>query len=143
MATNQVQKNDISRRVFLGSLTCTLLGISLLSGCGPAPVKIQGDPSDAVGVLNDVLDAWKAGKKIGDLADEDPPINVQEEDWSGGAVLKAYEVNKTPKEVGGDWKVEATITIEGPGKPTGPQTVSYSVSISDKLTNISRLDIVE
>lgn len=136
---NQVQALGVTRR----SVLFAAVAVSWFAGCfAPPPVKVGGDPDEAATVLGEVLEEWKKGKKVDDLKEEDPPVIARDPDWEAGGVLKSYEVNKTPREDGGNWRVDATVTVSGPGLPTGPQSVSYSVSIVPKVV-VMRMDAIE
>lgn len=131
-------------RVANAALVCAWLGICSLSGCsGGAPVKLAGEPTDAVGVLNDALKEWQAGKKVEDLKDEDPQTIVRDQDWEAGAKLKAFEIQKEATADGGSWRVEAVLTLEGKGLPSTPTVVAYSVTMDPKITSILRKDLLE
>lgn len=121
---------------------CALVGVSLLAGCGPAPVKVQGDPTEAATVLDEVLKEWKDGKKTDDLKEEEPPIVARDPDWEAGAVLKSYQVDKSPVAEGGNWRVRATITVDGKNSPGTPQNVMYSVTVIPRVV-VLRMDNIE
>lgn len=118
--------------------------ILVLSGCGGAsPVKLQGEPTDAVGALDDALKEWQAGKKVEDLKDEDPQMIVRDEDWEAGAKLKAFEIKKDATKDGGNWRVEATLKLEGKGQPSTPKVAAYAVALDSKVISIQRKDHLE
>lgn len=125
-------------------LVLVLSGLSSLSGCGgAAPVRLEGEPTDAVDIVNDVLKEWQAGKKVEDLKDEEPPIIVRDVDWEAGAKLKVFEIQKEATEDGGSWRVEAILTMEGKGLPSTPTVVAYSVTVDPKVLSILRKDQLE
>ncbi len=138
------EKNcDRARRAAGHSIACFVLAVCVLAGCGnPPPVRVAGDSDEAATVLEDVLKEWKDGKKAADLKDSDPSMIVRDEDWEAGAVLKSYTVNKSPREEGGGWRVEATITVLGTGLPTSPHLAAYTVTLEPVIT-VMRMDHLE
>lgn len=137
MTESILNQNQWSRWLRVSVLSaCLMWG---LIGCGdPKPIKVGGEGVDAVAAVTDVLTAWKDGKKTTDLAEQDPKVIVRDEDWEGGAKLKSFEVKRDPKQEGGNWRVETTITLEtGSAKP-----VSYAVVV-EPLISVMRMDVIE
>ena len=111
-----------------------------LAGCGPGQMSVAGNEDEAIDFLTAALDAWKAGQKPDELRQENPPIYVQDEDWTGGRSLKEFKPHDAPKEHGGEWRVMAMLTLSGGGKPDEQTLVAYSVTTADKAIVITRSD---
>jgi len=140
---SQLQER-INRRfgIYMGiafALACLLA----LAGCGPSQMQIAGTEEDAIEVLKIALDAWKSGEKPDELREESPAMYVQDEDWAGGRSLKDFKPHDEPKEFGGEWRVLATLTLSGGGKPDEEKLVAYSVTTADKATVITRSDRID
>ena len=112
-----------------------LLGIVVLAllapGCSPGPQKAAAvDAEQARQALGTALDAWKAGKKPGDLKSGSPPITVQDLDWEGGAKLTSYELAGEGTLDNANLRIPVVLMIAG-GQP---KEVSYVVGTSPSIT---------
>ena len=73
-------------------LVCFCSVISL-AGCGkPLPENV--DLEQARQALQTALDAWKAGKSNAELGSLQPPIVMNEADWTNGGRLLDYTMNE-------------------------------------------------
>lgn len=74
-------------------LVCFCCVVSL-AGCGKQlPENV--DPEQARQALQTGLDAWKAGKSNVELGSLQPPIVMNEADWTNGGRLVDYKMNET------------------------------------------------
>ena len=68
------------------------------------------EPDKARAALRTALDAWKAGRPIGSLAEASPPIVAQDFDWLAGAKLDDYAV-LDDKEADANLRVRVQLTV--------------------------------
>ncbi|MFO0795954.1 MAG: hypothetical protein U0804_00675 [Gemmataceae bacterium] len=111
------------------------LAALFLAGCsvGP-PVAAPVVPDTARAALRTALDAWKAGRPIGSLADASPPIVAQDFDWMAGAKLDDYAVLDDGKAEDANLRVKVQLSLRpAQGSPV-KKTVSYVVGTDPKLT---------
>lgn len=114
-----------------------LLMILAVAGCGdPTPVKPAGDSAEAGPVLIRALTAWKEGQTTIALQSEEPPIIVRDEDWEAGTKLKDFELVGMAVQYGGDWRVDALLTLDNGSEPV---RVAYTVTVAPTL-NVLRMD---
>ena len=73
------------------SLVCICFVI-FLAGCGKQ-VAENVDPEQARQALRTGLDAWKAGKGNAELGSLQPPIVMNEADWTNGGRLLDYKMD--------------------------------------------------
>jgi hypothetical protein len=137
-------QDRINRRfgIYLGiaiGLACLLA----LAGCGPRQMEIAGSEDEALEVLTAALDAWKSGQKPDALRQESPPMYVQDHDWAEGRSLKDFKPSDAPQEFGGEWRVSATLSLAGGGKPEEQKLVAYSVTTATKAIVITRSDRID
>ena len=110
-----------------------LLGLSNFgcSGEGPAyPVE----PEKARGALKTVLESWKKGEAVDGLKTANPPIIVQDFDWSAGGKLTAYEVTSEGKYDDSNLLIPVTLTLQPPRGKERKLKVIYVVSTSPAIT---------
>ncbi len=107
-----------------------LVVFGLAVGCGDRPVAAPVVPGKAREALRSALDAWKAGRPIDSLQQDNPPIVAQDFDWLAGAKLDAFELvgDGTPQDA--NLRVPVKLTLKG--KPA--KTVHYIVGTDIKLT---------
>lgn len=74
------------RRTFVGYCAMTMLWV----GCG-APQAPLADKEQALQIAKRVMEHWKSGGSLDDLAKEKPAILVREDLWKKGAKLTSYE----------------------------------------------------
>lgn len=98
----------ITRRCALAAaLSICLLGPS----CGGP--SMNPEPQKARSALEAALEAWRAGKKPGDLAQADPPIQVADNEWTNGRKLASFEIlREEPSE--SDKRFTAKLSYAGP-----------------------------
>lgn len=112
-----------------------------LAGCSRAPrTAAPVEPERARAALAAALDAWKAGRPIGALAADTPPIVAQDFDWMAGAALLDYRVlgDGTPEDA--NLRVRAELTVRDAQGQTGTKTVTYVVGTDPKLTVFRALE---
>src|SRR5271156_6109007 len=72
-------------------LLCSALALSLITGCRRG-LDPNADQADAEKALRAALEAWKGGKSQDDLANDVPPIIMNEDDWRTGKRLLEYKM---------------------------------------------------
>jgi hypothetical protein len=77
----------IRRRAALGAALALLL---VVPSCGGPSMNPAADRARAA--LEASLSAWRDGKKPGNIAGTDPPVQAVDNDWSNGRKLTAFEV---------------------------------------------------
>ena len=83
---------DQCRMRFRPSIRAALLGLILLTGpsCGEPAMNPSTDQARAA--LEAALNAWREGKRPGNIEGTDPPVQAVDNDWTNGRKLIAYEV---------------------------------------------------
>ena len=105
----------------------TLLLLISFSGCSKAKV-VPADKGLGKEAFSKFLNAWKDGKKPGDVAAE---FKVNEPTWESGYKLLSYEV--LPDEIanGSELRVTAKLTLRDPkGTAMKPLNATYAISTS-------------
>lgn len=121
------------------------VGVLFLWGCTTGRVEPPGDDTQALAAVKQILEAWKAGESCPNFRAAHPELIVSDEDWSGGRVLRAYELVDPPLAQGGHWRVQVALELAGPGESrTGSQRLRafYAVTPGSK-TSVIRSDFLE
>lgn len=110
------------------------LAVVLLAGCSVGPkLAAPVEPDKARVALRTALDAWKAGKPIGSLAEANPPIVAQDFDWLAGAKLDDYAV-LDDQAADANLRVRVQLTVRPAQGAPAKKTVVYIVGTDPKLT---------
>lgn len=116
-------------------LVALLAAISWISGCFEKPYEAPKlDAVKARETLTKVLDLWKNGKTRDSLITQDPPVIVQDIDWSSGAKLVKYELDGEPTEADGTLRAKVKLSLQVKGAGAKEATVTYIVGTSPGLT---------
>jgi hypothetical protein len=75
------------------SISIALL-LLVLSGCSRG-LDPDSDRDVAASALRTAMEAWKSGKAPDDLANEQPPIIMNEDDWRSGKRLLDFKVEES------------------------------------------------
>jgi hypothetical protein len=105
----------------------------ILSGCGAGGAGEQADPAKAQETLRAVLDAWKTGAKLDELAKRTPPIHVKDLDWMGGFKLTGYQAEAAGKLVGYDMTYPVVLELESPKGKSVKKNAVYTVTTGPEL----------
>ena len=99
-------------------------------GCGGTTEKsFIPDQMLAEDCLKAALEAWKAGKKHGEVESANPVIQVVDSKWRSGAKLQGYEIlEELPSD--GPKKFRVRLTLE---KPPAPEETNYLVVVKDPM----------
>jgi len=117
MATNRPRT-----RAALGAALATLL---VAASCGGPSMNPSADRARAA--LEASLNAWREGKRPGDLAGDDPPVQVADNEWTNGRKLAAFEVLRgQPSE--SDKRFVVKLTYAAPAAVTEAVYVVLGVS---------------
>lgn len=115
-----------------------LLLLALPIGCG----RTSASPSDAQAaarLIQESMDAWKAGATVAQMREKSPPVYVADELWLGGTALSDYELVGQGETFGTNIRFHAVLhCAEGRGKAK-KRTVKYLVTTTPVYT-ISRED---
>ncbi|MSR56267.1 MAG: hypothetical protein EXS05_01160 [Planctomycetaceae bacterium] len=128
------------RGLVFGLLMLGLLGVA---GCGAQPAGPTGRTEDAGKAVSTALDAWKAGKQPDQLKSETPSIHVADEDWQAGKALKGYQMSGAPQKNGGNWRVNAVLTVSDEGQSEQQKTVAYDVTMQPAITVLRAFDVTD
>jgi hypothetical protein len=77
----------LSRRSALGAALAIL---AVVPSCGGPNMNPKADRARTA--LETALTAWRDGKKPGNIAGTDPPVQAVDNDWTNGRKLTAFEV---------------------------------------------------
>jgi hypothetical protein len=114
--------------------------VVLLAGCSVGPkLAAPVEPDKARAALRTALDAWKAGKPIGSLAEASPPIVAQDFDWLAGAKLEDYAV-LDDKESDANLRVRVQLSVRPAQGGVAKKTVVYVVGTDPTLTVFRALE---
>lgn len=103
-------------------------------GCHRADVKDYNPPDDAARqALTSALDAWKSGKAPDQIGASQPAINAQDQRWTAGKKLSAYEILAAVTDDESHRRYTVKLTIEG----AEPQEATYIVFGKDPLWIVS------
>ncbi len=105
-------------------------------GCDTSARSLHLDEGQARESLATSLEAWKAGKKPGDLK---PDIVIGEWDWKAGKSLVDYEVLSNEKNDGTNLHIPVRLTLKDAKGKSYKAEVVYVVGTSPVIT-ISRED---
>jgi hypothetical protein len=112
-----------------------VLAAVTLAGCSTGPkVAAPVEPDRARAALRTALDAWKAGRPIGSLADASPPIVAQDFDWMAGARLDDYAVLDDGKAEDANLRVKVQLAVRPAKGAAARKTVTYVVGTDPALT---------
>ncbi|MCY2967892.1 MAG: hypothetical protein NT069_30405, partial [Planctomycetota bacterium] len=108
----------------------------------PGEIKLEGTAEDGAKYVTEMFDAWKSGKSLDDFQkSKEPSLIVSDYDWSAGAELKSYELGAAVQN-GGNWRVNAEITISTKDKRERKHKVAYAVTLKPAVS-IHRADDAE
>lgn len=94
------------------------------AGCGFSSGADPNPPADlARSALDASLNAWKAGKKPGNVEGAEPSVSVVDRDWSAGNVLSSFKI---VREEPSDTDKRFTVKLVQ-GKPAAEKEVRYVV----------------
>jgi hypothetical protein len=82
-----MHETSIRRRPALGAALTLLL---LIPSCGGPSMNPKADRARAA--LEASLNAWREGKRPGNIAGTDPPVQAFDSDWTNGRKLASFEV---------------------------------------------------
>ena len=110
----------------------TLFLVLLVVGCGGKfkPVNV----ATAQNALMTTMESWKEGKSPGDLQDENPPITVEELEWSRGAKLLDYDILGDDKSVDESLVAQVKIKLEMADGKVTEKTATYIVNTRPEVT---------
>lgn len=113
---------------------CLFALLIACQGCRQADVKDYIPPDEAARqALTAALDAWKSGKTPDQIRASQPAINVQDQRWTAGKKLAAYEIVAAAKGDDDHRRYAVKLTIEG----AEPQEATYVVFGKDPLWVVS------
>lgn len=99
-----------------------------LSGCGGNDLPPQTDAEKGRTALKTVLDTWKRGGTVAELAAGSPPITARDPDWAAGAKLTAYDIAAEDGRAGADLLLNVKLTLTRDGR-TQSKTVAFVVGV--------------
>ena len=110
----------------------TLFLVLLVVGCGSKfkPVNV----ATAQNALMTTMECWKEGKSPADLQEEDPPITVEELEWSRGAKLLEYDMVGEDKSVDESLVAQVKIKLEMVDGKVVEKTATYIVNTRPEVT---------
>jgi hypothetical protein len=82
--------------------------LTLIAGCARAP-ELGYDPDQARAALVTALDAWKKGEARS-LAQRNPPIRFNDDDFMAGLRLSDYEIEEPDREIQSHKDVEVILS---------------------------------
>jgi hypothetical protein len=115
-----------------------VLLLGLVQGCGKGPAE-NADVERAGPALRMALEAWKSGKSQQELADQDPSIIVNEDDWRVGKRLLHFEMEEKGSLSGRQvvWKVR--IELEDKDGKKEDRKATYVIDTTPRLVIVRDL----
>jgi hypothetical protein len=114
---------SIRRRAYALAFVATFLGLA----CGGPAMNPKAPVARTA--LETALDAWRAGKKPGDLAQADPPIQAVDNEWTNGRKLASFEIlGEEPSE--SDKRFKVKLTYAAPAPTAGAEVVYVVLGVS-------------
>lgn len=113
------------------------LAVACLSACGCGQSRQTADPVEpdrARRTLHAALDAWKEGRKIESLREQQPEIVAQDMDWKAGARLVSYEILGSGEKVDANLHCDVKLTLRDARGRQVEKQVRYIVGTSPVLT---------
>lgn len=120
------------RSQIVNVIAVILSACGLLAGCGPRVYQVQ--PDLARETLARALDHWKAGNAPQELQSANPPIVVQDMEWTSGWKLADYEVLDQGLELNASLEVRVKLDLVDDSDKEFSKTVTYLVTTSPVLT---------
>ena len=120
--------------------SCFFFVIALVgAGCGgePKPLPPATTPEASRAALIAAFDAWKQGATYDQLSTQSPPVYLQDDDFTRGRRLIAYEIEGEPKMIGIGMSYVVVLTFADGPKPN--RRLAYRV-VTDPHTSVSRED---
>lgn len=114
-------------RGFLLTLLCCAV---FAGGCGHSARNLSLDPDLAKKSCVTFMEAWKAGKRVGDLH---PDIIGRDEAWEGDFKLVRYELLPETSD-GTNLHIPVKLTLKNPKGKESQETVTYVVGTSPKVS---------
>jgi hypothetical protein len=122
----------LRRRVRQESLRAVIIAAILqLAGCSGEVIPATEEAARAA--LAGALDAWKAGRKAGEMRGQSPEVIVRDTDWNSGRRLVAYEIGQGTFD-GKSLRVPVTLTIAAPPRGSRKLTATYIVGTKPVVT---------
>jgi hypothetical protein len=125
-------------------LVLLVIVMPLAVGCGGGGYQpaAESNPDHARQTLTGVLEAWKDGKTSSELAAQSPKVFVGDEDWSGGQVLKNYELIGDAEPHGSSVRFQVGLQLAAKSGEPVQKTARYLVA-TDPVLSVTRDDRVE
>lgn len=124
-------------RVDRGVIVTTLVTTLFLAGCGERRYRVE-IPA-AKDALQSALDAWKKGESPEDLKKRQPPVVVQDPDWTGGAKLTDFRVLNDGKEDGPNFYCSVELVLKNQNEKEERASVRYIVTTNPNVTVFRQL----
>ena len=121
----------------LRGLAASLLLFSF-SGCQRSSVPAS-DADEALRLLNQTLEDWKAGKSVDDLRMSMPPVYVSDEMWQPSFKLTEFTILGPGETYGTNVRLRANLRGVGEKRKPVDTVVRYLVTTTPALT-IARED---
>ena len=115
--------------MFLPLLLCSLLTV----GCGPAKVP-PSDSQQALALVEKLMEQWKSGTSVEELAKMTPPTFVSEALWKGGAKLTDYKVVGEGEMLGPNVRFKIALKYAGKNGAVAEKSFNYLVTTTPALT---------
>lgn len=100
------------------------------AGCSHSARNYSLDPDKAEKSCVTFMEAWKGGKRVGDLH---PEIIARDEAWEGEFKLVSYELQPGTSD-GTNLHIPVKLTMKNPKGKEVKETVTYVVGTSPKVT---------
>ena len=106
--------------------------VVLLPGCGKQLAE-NVDPDQAKQALQTALEAWKSGKSNADLGSLQPPIVMNEADWTNGGRLLDYKMNEAGSLDGRQVRWVVQIKVQDKAGKVSERKATYIIDTTPRI----------
>jgi hypothetical protein len=114
----------------IAGVAATVFVLSFAPGCGSDSPASPADTSEARGVLDRALAAWREGKPADSLKSEEPPLEASDHQWKSGLHLVKYEVQNDRLPAGTGQSFRVTLWLKDDRAKQTKVMTQYDVTTS-------------
>jgi hypothetical protein len=114
-------------------LILMFVGFTMATGCGPAKVPLS-DSQQARMLAEKLLDQWKMGVKMDELAKQTPPVYVSEDLWKKEAKLTEFKFLDDGEMLGPNVRFKISLKCTGKDGKVTQRSFNYLVTTTPALT---------
>ena len=111
-----------------------IIGLVVIPGCGntAGPYAVREDLARET--LNLALESWQSGQSAASLREREPPVVVQDFDWSAGKRLKEFSVLTEGEALDANLSVQVRLVLMDEKGSSAAKEVWYLIGTDPALT---------